>query len=185
MTEGHYWKGCCLRIAVSKHIKCKVDWKEEIGWKNVHKQQGLPQAGEYCQSKPIQTLEWASQGVNWSWSQCIKSHHAQTSSGKGLLSHFWNRNIIRSILPGLKRKRTNLLSGPKSSFQMKVHIAFHLEIKVPESGGRLERHNIHVAWSPVWSFHSQWLFGMPCHLLVLVHCVFRSPQSTQPSTRKC
>ncbi len=39
-------------------------------------------------------------------------------------------------------------------------------------------------WTPVWSFHSQWWFGLPCHLLVLVHCVFWSPQSTQPSTRK-
>ncbi len=38
-----------------------------------------------------------------------------------------------------------------------------------ESGERLERHRIHVAWSPVWSFHSQWWFGLPCHLLVLVH----------------
>ncbi len=56
--------------------------------------------------------------------------------------------------------------------------------KVPESGGRVERHRIHVAWSPVWSVHSQWWFGLPCHLLVLVHCVFWSPQSTQPSTRK-
>ncbi len=27
----------------------------------------------------------------------------------------------------------------------KVHLAFHLEIKVPESGGRVERHRIHVA----------------------------------------
>ncbi len=82
------------------------------------------------------------------------------------------------------RKITGLLlSVPKSSFQMKVHFAFNLEIKVPESGGREERHRIHVAWSPVWSFHSQWWFGLPCHLLVLVHCVFWSPQSTQPSTR--
>ncbi len=56
--------------------------------------------------------------------------------------------------------------------------------KVPESGGRVERHRIHVAWSPVWSFHSQWWFGLPCHLLVLVHCVFWSPQLTQPSTRE-
>ncbi len=55
--------------------------------------------------------------------------------------------------------------------------------KVPESGGRVERHRFHVAWSPVWRFHSQWWFGLPCHLLVLVHCVFWSPQSTQPSTR--
>ncbi len=110
---------------------------------------------------------------------------AQTSSGKELPSHFWNRNIVRSILPGLQRRRTGLLlSGPKSSFQIKVNFAFHLEIKVPESGGRVERHRIHVAWSPVWSFHSQWWFGLPCHLLVLVHCVFWSPQSTQRSTRK-
>ncbi len=72
----------------------------------MQKQQGWPQAWEYCQEKPIQTLERASQGVNWSWSQCIKSHHAQTSSGKELPSHFWNRNIIRSILPGLRRKIT-------------------------------------------------------------------------------
>ncbi len=161
-------------------------WLEGRIWVgNVHKQQGWLQAWEYCQAKLIQTLGRASQGVDWSWSQCIKSHHAQTSSGKGLPSHFWNRDNVRSILPGLWRKRTGLLlSGPKSSFQMKANFAFHLEIKVPESGGRVERHRIHVAWSPVWSFHSQWWFGLPCHLLVLVHCVFWSPQSTQPSTRK-
>ncbi len=141
----------------------------------MHKQQGCPQAWEYCQAKPIQTLGRASQGENWSWSQCIKSHHAQMSSGKGLPSHFWNRNIVRSILPGLKRKITGLLlSSPKSSFQMKVNFAFHLEIKVPESGVRVERHRSHVPWSPVWSFHSQWWFGLPCHLLVLVHCFLKS-----------
>ncbi len=171
--------------AVSKHIKCKVDWKEEIGQENVYKQQGWPQTGDYCQAKPIQTLGRASQGVNWSWSQCIKSHHAQTSSGKELPSHFWNRNNHRIILHGLRRKITGLLlSGPKSSFQMNVNFAFNLEIRVPESWGGEERHRIHVTWSPVWSFHSQWWFGLPCHLLVLVHCVFWSPQSTQPSTRK-
>ncbi len=101
----------------------------------MHKQQGWPQAWEYSQAKLIQTLGRASQWVDWSWSQCIKSHHAQTSSGKGLPSHFWTRDNVRSILPGLWRKRTGLLlSGPKSSFQMKVNLAFHLEIKVPESG---------------------------------------------------
>ncbi len=83
----------------------------------MHKQQGWAQAWEYSQAKSIETLGRASQGVNWSWSQCIKSHHAQTSSGKELPSHFWTRNIIRSILPGLRRKITGLLlSGPKSSY---------------------------------------------------------------------
>ncbi len=91
----------------------------------------------------------------------------------------------RKHLTWLRRRRTGLLlSGPKSSFQIKVNFAFNLEISVPESGGKAERHRIHVAWSPEWSFHSQWWFGLPCHLLVLVHCVFWSPQSTQPSTRK-
>ncbi len=33
-------RGCCSRSALSKHIKCKVDWEEEIGLENVHKQQG-------------------------------------------------------------------------------------------------------------------------------------------------
>ncbi len=120
----------CLQSAVSKHIKCKVDWNEEFGQEKVHKQQGWPQAWEYSQAKLIQTLVRASQGVDWSWSQCIKSHHAQTSSGKGLPSHFWTRDNVRSILPELWRKRTGLLlSGPKSSFQMKVNFAFHLETR--------------------------------------------------------
>ncbi len=84
----------------------------------------------------------------------------------------------------VEKKNWTAAQWSKVLFQMKVNFAFHLEIKVPESGGRVERHRIHVAWSPVWSFHSQWWFGLPCHLLVLVHCVFWSPQSTQPSTRK-
>ncbi len=72
----------------------------------MHKQQGWLQAWEYSQARLIQTLGRASQGVDWSWSQCIKSHHAQTSSGKRLPSHFWTRDNVRSVLPGLWRKIT-------------------------------------------------------------------------------
>ncbi len=145
----------------------------------MHKQQGWLQAWEYCQAKLIQTLGTASQGVNWSWSQCTKSHHAQTSSGKGLPSHFWTRDNVRSILPGLWRKRTGLLlSGPKSSFQMKVNFAFHLEIKVPESGGRVERHRIHVAWSPVWSFQSVMIWAAMSSAGVGPLCFLKSTVNT-------
>ncbi len=96
----------------------------------MHKQQGWLQAWEYSQAKLIQTLVRASQGVDWSWSQCIKRHHAQTSSGKGLPSHFWTRDNVRSVLPGCGEKE---LSGPKVLFSDEVNFAFHLEIKVPES----------------------------------------------------
>ncbi len=51
-----------------------------------------------------------------------------------------------TVSPGLKTKRTGLLlSGPKLCSLMKVNFAFPLEIRVPESGGREERHRIHVA----------------------------------------
>ncbi len=65
-------------------------------------------------------------------------------------SHSWTTDSVRSVSPGLKTKRTGLLlSGPKLCSLMKVNLAFPLEIRVPESGGREERHRIHVAWGPV------------------------------------
>ncbi len=90
----------------------------------MHKQQGWLQAWEYCQATLIQTLVRASQGVDWSWSQCIKSHHAQTSSGKGLPSHFWTRNNVRSILPGVWRKLTQWSNSVPFSDESKFCISF-------------------------------------------------------------
>ncbi len=91
--------------------------------------------------------------------------------------------VIRGVLPGLKRRRTGLLlSGPKSSFQMRTSFVFHLENKVLESGGKVEKLIAQVAWSLVLSFHSLWWFGVQCHLLVLVHCVFWKPKSLHPFT---
>ncbi len=58
--------------------------------------------------------------------------------------------VVRGVLPGLRRRRTGLLpSGPKSTFQMRASFVFHLETKVLESGGRVEKLIAQVAWSPV------------------------------------
>ncbi len=135
----------------------------------MHKQQGWLQAWEYCQAKLIQTCvrasqEWTEAGVSASRVTTLRRLQE-----KGYQATSEPETTSEASYLGCGEKE---LSGPKSSFQMKVHFSFHLEIKVPESGGRVERHRIHVAWSPVWSFHSQWWFGLPCHLLVLVHCVF-------------
>ncbi len=59
---------------------------------------------------------------------------------------------------------------------MRASFVFHLETKVLESGGRVEKLIAQVAWSPELSFHSLWWFGVQCHLLVLVHCVFWKPK---------
>ncbi len=93
--------------------------------------------------------------------------------------------VVRGVLPGRRRRRTWLLpSGPKSSFQMRASFVFNLETKVLESGGRVEKLIAKVAWSPVLSFHSLWWFGVQCHLLVLVHCVFWKPTSLHLFTEK-
>lgn len=49
------------------------------------------------------------------------------------------------------QKRLRLAKEKKNwtVVQMKVNLAFHLEIKVLDSGGRVERLGV---WSPVWSF---------------------------------
>ncbi len=89
--------------------------------------------------------------------------------------------VIRGVLHGLRRRRTGLLpSGPNSSFQMRASFVFHLETKVLESGGRVEKLIAQVAWSPVLRFHSRWWFRDQCHLLVLVHCVFLKTNVTTP-----
>ncbi len=97
-----------------------------------------------------------------------------------LLSHSWSTDNIRGVLPGLRRRTGLFPSGPKSSFQMRTSFVFHLETKVLESGGRVEKLIAQVAWSPVLSFHSLWWFGVQCHLLVLVHCVFLKTNITAP-----
>ncbi len=143
----------CSQNAVSKHIKCKVDWKEEFGLEKVHKQQGLPQAWEYSQEKLSNTWEsFTRSGLK------LESVHQESPRSdvfrKRATKPLLKQRQRQKHLTWLWRKRTGLLlSGPKSSFQMKVNFAFHLEIKVPES------------WSPVWSFNSQWWFGLLCHLL--------------------
>ncbi len=80
-----------------------------------------------------------------------------------------------------EKKNWTVPSGPKSSLQMRASFVFHLEIKVLESGGRVEKLIAQVAWSPVLSLHSLWWFGVQCHLLVLVHCVFWKPTVTAPA----
>ncbi len=72
------------------------------------------------QAKLIQHLgelhkEWTEAGVSAS-----RVHHAQSLQEKGLPSQFETRDNVRSILPGLWRKRTGLLlSGPSPLFRWK------------------------------------------------------------------
>ncbi len=92
-------------------------------------------------------------------------------------SHSWTTDSVRSVSTGL------LLSGPKLCSLMKVNFAFPLE-----SGSQSleeERRGTESSLLEVQcKFPQSVMVGVPCHLLVLVHCVFWGPRSTQPYTRK-
>ncbi len=83
-----------------------------------------------------------------------------------------------------EKKNWNVAQWSKVLFSDKSKFCFSLGNQGLESGERLERHRIQAAWSPKWSFWSQWWFGLPWCLLVLVHCVLSSQKSIQPPNRR-
>ncbi len=167
-------------------IQSEVSWSSLLSFLHFRRKQFTTQPREPyehyedCQAKSIQEFGWTSQGMDWGWGQGIKT----TTHRR--VKEFGYSCCQRRLTWGLKRRRTGLLpSGPKSSFQMRASFVFHLETKVLESGERVEKLIAQVAWSPVLSFHSLWWFGVQCHLLVLVHCVFWKPTSLHTFTKKC
>ncbi len=163
----------CSQSAVSKHVNRKLSGRKKCGRKRCNQRENRSLMRIYKQNrfKNLGELpkEWTEAGV--------KASRATTHRRVRNLATV----VVRGVLPGLKRRRTGLLpSGPKSSFQMRASFVFHLETKVLESGGRVEKLISQVAWSFVLSFHSLWWFGVQCHLLVLVHYVFLKTNITAP-----
>ncbi len=91
--------------------------------------------------------EWTAAGV--SASRTIKHGRMQDmgfSCCIPCVKPLLNNRQCQKRLAWAKDKRTGLLlSGSKLCSLMKVNLAFPLEIRVPESVGREERHRIHVA----------------------------------------
>ncbi len=167
----------CSQSAVSKHFNRKLSGRKKCGRKRCttnRENRSLMRIVKQNRFKNLGELhkEWTEAGVKAS-----RAPHTDVSRNLATV-------VIRDVLSGLKRRRTGLLpSGPKSSFQMRASFVFHLETKVLESGGRVEKLIAQVSWSPVLSFHSLWWFGVQYHLLVLVHCVFWKPTSLHPFTK--
>ncbi len=110
----------CLQSAVSKHIKCKVDWKEDFGL-------------ERCTSNrddcKLEKLGRASQ---------LESVHQESPRS----DVFRKRATMPLLNQRQCQKHLTWAVEKNNSFQIKENFAFHLEIKVPESAGRVERHRI-------------------------------------------
>ncbi len=174
----------CLQSAVSKHIKCKVDWKEEFGYKGAQATgmtASLRIQSSKADSNTCESFTRSGLKLESVHQESPRSDVFRKRATKPLLNQ---RQRQKHLTWYVEKKNWTVAQWSKVLFSDESKFCISFGNKVPESGGRVERHRIHVAWSPVWSFHSQWWFGLPCNLLVLVHCVFWSPRSTQPSTRK-
>ncbi len=166
----------CSQSAVSKHVNRKLRGRKKCGRKRCTTNERT--AALWGLSSKIDSRIW----VNFTRNGLRLGSRHQEPPHTGVSMNLATV-VVRGILPGLRRGRTELLpSGPKSSFQMRASFLFNLETKVLESGGRVEKLIAQVAWSPVLSFHSLWWFGVQCHLLVLVNCVFWKPTSLHPFT---
>ncbi len=144
--------------ASSKHIKCKVDWKDDCKLENTVKQSQLKHLGELHK-------EWTEAGVS-----------AQESPR----SDIFRKRATKPLLKQKRRQKHLTWAKEKKNW---TKVLFSDESKCCNSFGnqgprvwRKSGEAQNVTWSPGRSFHSQWWFGLPCHLLVLVHCVFWSPQ---------
>ncbi len=176
----------CSQSAVSKHVNRKLSGRKKCGRKRCTTNRENHSLMRIVKQNSRIWMNFTRNGLRLG-SRHQEPPHTDVSRNLAtvvvflLLSHSWTTDNVRGVLTGLRRRRTGLLpSGPKSSFQMRASFVFHLETKVLESGGRVEKLIAQVAWSPVLSFHSLWWFGVQCHLLVLVHCVFWKPTSLHP-----
>ncbi len=130
--------------------------------------------------------EWTEAGV--SASRVTTLRHLQEKATKPLLKQ---KHHQKHLTWAKEKNNWTVASGPKSSFQMKVNVAFNLEIKVPESGGRVERHRsmllevqcevstvsddlgCHVicwCWTFCWQALWRYWFHFPAGLGICPHC---------------
>ncbi len=166
----------CSQSAVFKHVNRKLSGRKKCGrTANVEDAQPTERnAALWGLSSKIDSIIWmnfTSNGLR------LGSRHQEPPHTD--VSQNLSTVVIRGVLPGLRRRRTGLLpSGPKSSFQMRASFVFHLETKVLESGGRVEKLIAQVAWSPVlfpqfvmiWGAMSSASVGPLCFFENQRHC---------------
>ncbi len=111
----------------------------------MHNQQGWPQAWEYCQAKLIQTLgrasqEWTEAGV--SASRVITLRHLQE---KGYQATSETEHRQKHLTWAKEKKNWTVAQWYKVYFSDESQFCISFGNQGPESGGRVERHRIHVA----------------------------------------
>ncbi len=165
----------CSQSTVSKHVNRKLSGRKKCGRKRCttnRENRSLMRIVKQNRFKNLGELhkEWTEAGVKAS-----RATHRRVEE--------FGYSYRQRRLNWAKEKKNRTVGQWSKVLFSDVSFVFHLETKVLESGGRVEKLIAQVAWSPVLSYHSLWWFGVQCHLLVLVHCVFWKPTSLHPFTK--
>ncbi len=182
----------CSQSAVSKHVNRKLSGRKKCQRKRCttnRENRSLMRIVKQNRFKNLGELhkEWTEAGVKASRATTHRrvkefGYSCRIPLVKPLLNH--RQRQRRLTWAKEKKKNWTVAQWSKVLFSDESKFCISLETKVLESGGRVEKLIAQVAWSPVLSFHSLWWFGVQCHLLVLVHCVFWKPTSLHPFTKK-
>ncbi len=181
----------CSQSAVSKHVNRKLSGRKKCGRKRCTTNREKPQPYEDCQANRFKNLgelhkEWTEAGVKASRATTHRrvkefGYSCRIPLVKPLLNH---RQRQRHLTWAKEKKNWTVAQWSKVLFsdESKFCISFGNQgPRVWRKGG--EAHSPSCMKSSV-KFHSLWWFGVQCHLLVLVHCVFFKPTSLYPFTKK-
>ncbi len=125
-SQRSFLKGVAVyRVLYQSILNAKLTGRKNLGRKSAQAT-GMTASLRIRQAKLIQTLGRASQGVDWSWSRASRVTTLRRLQEKGYQATSEPETTSEASYLGCGEKE---LSGPKSSFQMKVNFAFHLETR--------------------------------------------------------
>ncbi len=143
----------CSQSAVSKHVNRELSGRKTCGRKKCitnRENRSLMRIVKQNRFKNLGELhkEWT-EAVVKAWRATTHRH----------VKEFGYSCRQRRLTWAKEKKNWTVAQRSKVLFQMRASFVFHLETKVLESGGRVEKLIAQVAWSPVLSFHSMWCLG--------------------------
>ncbi|KAI2654713.1 Mannose-1-phosphate guanyltransferase alpha-B [Labeo rohita] len=136
----------CSQSAVCKHVNRKLSERKKCGRKRCTTSQENRSLQRLVKQNRFKNLgelhkEWTEAGVKASRATTHRhvkefGYSCRIPLVKPLLYH---RQRQRRLTWAKEKKKWTVPSGPESSFQMRASFVFHLETKVLESGGRVEK----------------------------------------------
>ncbi len=146
----HYWRGGCFRVLCQSILNAKLTGRKNLGRKRAQAT-GMTASLRIQSSKLIQNFTRSGLKLESVHQESQRSDVFRTRATKPLLNQ---RQRQKHLTWAVEKKNWTVAQWSKVLFSDESKFCISFGNKVPESGGRVERHRIHVAWSPVWSFQS-------------------------------